>query len=76
MLKNLTRGSKKLQQGIIEQVNTLYDMGDQLAGLYSASLNISKLEDRRDSGFFRLKDIFVTLNNMVVEWGSVLKNQI
>jgi len=23
-----------------------------------------------------LKDIFVTLNNMVVEWGSVLKNQI
>jgi len=51
-------------------------MGDQLAGLHAASLNISKLEDRRDSGFFRLKDIFVTLNNMTVEWGSVLKNQI
>lgn len=76
MLKSLTRSSKSLQRGIIEQVNTLYDMGDQLAGLHAASLNISKLEDRRDSGFSRLKDIFVTLNNMVIEWGSILKSQI
>ena len=76
MLKNLTRSSKNLQTCIIEQVNTLYDMGDQLAGLHAGAGKISRLEDRPNSGFNRLKEIFVTLNNMVVEWGSVLKNQI
>jgi hypothetical protein len=51
-------------------------MGDQLAGLHAGALKTSKLEDRQDSGFSQLKDIFVRLNNMVVEWGNVSKNQI
>ncbi len=55
MLKNLTRSSKNLQAGIIEQVNTLYDMGDQLAGLHAGAAKISRLEDRPNSGFNRLK---------------------
>ena len=66
MLKNLTRSSKCLQTNIIEQVNTLYDMGDQLAGLHAGASKISQIEDRPNSGFNRLKDIFVTLNNMTV----------
>jgi hypothetical protein len=51
-------------------------MGDQLAGLHAGASKISQVEDRPKSGFNRLKDIFVTLNNMTVEWGSLLRNQI
>ena len=76
MLKDLTRSSKCLRKGIIDQVNTLYDMGDTLGELHSGTEKISKLDTRKNNGFFKLKEIFVALNNMVVEWGSVLKNQI
>lgn len=66
MLKDLTRNSKSLQRGIIDQVNTLYDMGDQLAGLHRTTLKISKIDDRPKNGLFKLNEIFVGLNNMVI----------
>jgi hypothetical protein len=57
-------------------VNTLYGMADQLANLHQIADRMHNIEKREHSGFFKIKSIFVTLNNMVVEWGNIWKNQI
>lgn len=72
--KEITRGGKKLQNIITEEVNTLYEIGNLFADLHEESREtLNKLPKVKPLGV--LNDIYITLNNMMIEWGNIARNQ-
>ena len=72
--KQLTRTSKALQNLYTQEVNTLYEMGNLFAELHEESREIlNKLP--KSTGLKKLNEVFITSNNMMIEWGNVLRNQ-
>ena len=72
--KQLTRKSKALQNLYTQEVNTLYEMGNLFAELHEESREIlNKLP--KSTGLKKLNEVFITSNNMMIEWGNVLRNQ-
>jgi hypothetical protein len=74
MYKQLTRHSKGLQNLFTQEVNTLYEMGNIFAELHENAREIlNKLP--KSIGLKKINDVFITSNNMMIEWGNVLRNQ-
>jgi hypothetical protein len=72
--KQLTRNSKALQNLYTQEVNTLYEMGNLFAELHEGSREIlNKLP--KSTGLKKINEVFITSNNMMIEWGNVLRNQ-
>lgn len=73
LYKEITRSSKMLQNLYIDETNTLYKMGNYFADLH---LLLKDFNNRLPS--YRqpvLNDTYITLNNMLVEWGNIIRNQ-
>ena len=72
--KQLTRHSKTMQGFCTQQVNTLYEMGNLCAELHENSRDIlNKLP--KSTGLSKLNEAFITSNNMMIEWGNIIRSQ-
>jgi hypothetical protein len=73
LYKEITRRGKKLQELFTEEVNTFYEIGNMFADLHEkCSETMNKLP--KCEGLNVLNDIYITLNNMVIEWGNIQRN--
>ena len=72
--KQITRGGKNLQNLFTQEVNTLYEMGNFFAELHENTKDTcNKLP--KCEGIKSMNDIYITLNNMMIEWGNIVRNQ-
>ena len=73
LYKSVNKSARELQNNFVEETNTLYTMSNQFADLYShLKIFNNKLPQFAQAG---LNDTYITLNNMMVEWGNIVKNQ-
>jgi hypothetical protein len=73
LYKEITRSSKFLQNIYIDETNTLYKMGNYFADLHILVRNFNnRVPTYRQTV---LNDTYITLNNMMVEWGNIVRNQ-
>ena len=75
LYKSLTRQGKALQNLQIQEVNTLYEMGNLCAELHEKSREVLNRTPKAE-GLRKLNTTFVTLNNMMIEWGNNIKNEV
>lgn len=72
--KQVTRQGKALQELCTQEVNGLYEIGNLFAELHERSREIlNKLP--RATGLAKLNEIYISLNNMMIEWGNIVRNQ-
>ena len=72
--KEITRGGKSLQNLYTQEVNVLYEMGNFFAELHENTRDIlNKLP--KCEGLKTMNDVYITLNNMMIEWGNLVRNQ-
>lgn len=74
LYKEITRRGKNLQLIITEEVNTLYEMGNMFADLHELTRETSNRLPKCQ-GISSMNEIFITLNNMMIEWGNLTRNQ-
>ena len=74
LYKQITRGGKSLQNLFTQEVNTMYEMGNYFAELHEMTRDtLNKLP--KCEGLKTMNDIYITLNNMMIEWGNIIRNQ-
>ena len=57
-----------------DEVNTLYTVGNHFADLHEKTkVLMNKLPKVKPLN--TLNDIYITLNNMMIEWGNLVRNQ-
>ena len=66
-----------------EKFSKLYEISDKLhksekfkKGSQLTESTYLEPSESTPSGMYKMKEIFTTLNNMMVEWGNTLKQQI
>ena len=74
LYKEVTRASKKFQALRIDEVNQLYELGNKFAELYEGGRVF--YDETKNENIQNLNEIFIKLNNMMIEWGNNIKNEI